>query len=103
MNFHCTMWFISSTQSRVGRSKCAAHRLHRLTHERPGADSPSATPDPALMQRPGQGTRESDGQERAGRPTASLMGTWPDTAQKRQSGGEGDCTGHPAEPMEARP
>jgi hypothetical protein len=29
---------------RCGAQKCAAHRLHRLTHERPGADSPSADP-----------------------------------------------------------
>jgi hypothetical protein len=70
------IFLLTKGRNRCGAQKCAAHRLHRLTHERPGADSPSAIPDTALMQRPWQGTRESDGQERAGRLTASLIGTW---------------------------
>lgn len=96
----CPLVYIDNVRTiGSGARKCAAHRLHRLTHERPGADSPSATPDTALVQRPWQGTRERDGQERAGRLTASLIGTWSDTAQKRQSDGAGDFYGHPAVPM----
>jgi hypothetical protein len=80
---------------RCGAQKCAAHRLHRLTHERP-APTTNRTADPALMQRPGQGRRERDGQERAYRLTASLMGTW--SAQHRSGSQMEKATspGHPA-------
>jgi hypothetical protein len=84
------IFLLTKGRNRCGAQKCAAHRLHRLTHERPGADSPSAIPDTALMQRPWQGTRESDGQERAGRLTASLIGTW---AELHRSGNQSERDG----------
>lgn len=80
---------------RCGAQKCAANRLHRLTHERP-APTTNRQADPALMQRPGQGRRERDGQERADRLTASLIGTW--SAQHRSGLQMETATspGHPA-------
>ncbi len=82
-----------------GAQQCAAHGLHRPIHERPGAESPSAIPDTALVQRPWQGTRERDGQERAGRLTASLMALGLNCTEAATSWSRATFYGHPAVSM----
>lgn len=71
----------SHIQYRSGRKLRSRSACIGPTQEKTGDGFTHRGADPALMQRLGQGTRERDGQERAGRLNASLMGTW--SAQHR--------------------
>jgi hypothetical protein len=70
--------------------------IARLKKDRPVNDQHGA--DRALVERLGQGTRERDGQQRAGRLTLSLKGTW---VALHRSGKQLEKvnTGHPAAAM----
>ena len=67
--------------------------------QKTGCGTTDRTADAALVQRLRQGSRERDGQERASRPTASLMGTWPGKHRSGFRVERVNCTSHPAAAM----
>lgn len=80
-----------------GAQKCAAHSLHRLTHERPACERPTRGRRSVGVATAARFARYVTGSAQAVR----LHPSWhlACTAQKLRSGGAVDHTGHPAVAM----
>jgi hypothetical protein len=83
-----------------GAQQCAAHGLHRPTHERPDADSPSADPTQRRCSDWGKDRAKVTGKSAR---AVGLHPSWALGLHQHRSDMQvekGDCTGHPAESME---